>query len=540
MKYYSVNDDLKLFNNYTNAYRENESKRYTDFSEFSPFSVDSICESITNGCNAYSGDRNALCTILHDYNSIISADIKVFENIALLKDENTFAIITGHQPALFGGPLFIFLKIASVISAVEQLNKKHNKYKFVPVFWNASEDHNIAEFGSISYYDSANDIKNISINLEQGKKMSSHLSGELLDTVISDVMSSLPFTEFTETIHKEISSALSENLGLSFSGLISSWFKKYGLILIEPEYLRELAAPVMISAIKNHQQMIDNMRVDSEEMLNEGFTPQLPFGDQSNSFLFYIEKGKRHRIKYENEKFTVNESSWELNSEELITRIKATPQLFSPVAALRPIIQSSLFPTAGYVAGGGELAYHYQLRRNFKLLKQHLPVIIPRISGTFITPSIKKMLEKFSLPIENIFKEIPEWENIQNKLLANSNELNKAFNNYKINSAELNDVFSQHLADIGITNQNEFKREIDKFASRIEMLQKRFAAEAIPGGKNAKKRFFKLRKFLFPADKYQELSICGLYFYSLLGKEFFTTICDVNVFLPQHSVWIFD
>ena len=65
-------------------------------------------------------------------------------NINSLLNEKTFSVTSGHQLSLFSGPIYFIYKIISTIKIVSELNKKSKKQKFVPVFWLASEDHDLS------------------------------------------------------------------------------------------------------------------------------------------------------------------------------------------------------------------------------------------------------------------------------------------------------------------------------------------------------------------------------------------------------------
>jgi hypothetical protein len=70
-------------------------------------------------------------------------------NIKSLLNEQTFTVTTGHQLALFTGPLYFIYKITTIINLAKQLKEKYPQQNFVPVFWMASEDHDFEEISNI-------------------------------------------------------------------------------------------------------------------------------------------------------------------------------------------------------------------------------------------------------------------------------------------------------------------------------------------------------------------------------------------------------
>ena len=74
---------------------------------------------------------------------------RIQAQIQALSSEQTFTVTTGHQLNLFTGPLYFLYKIFGAINLAEQYSAQNPDYKFVPVFWMASEDH---DFEEISHF----------------------------------------------------------------------------------------------------------------------------------------------------------------------------------------------------------------------------------------------------------------------------------------------------------------------------------------------------------------------------------------------------
>ncbi|HEX8800755.1 MAG TPA: bacillithiol biosynthesis BshC, partial [Terriglobales bacterium] len=80
--------------------------------------------------------------VLQKQNRAWGASEKTLENIRRLR-EGAHAVVTGQQVGLFGGPVLSLFKAASVLSLVKQVESAG--VDCVPVFWLASEDHDLAE-----------------------------------------------------------------------------------------------------------------------------------------------------------------------------------------------------------------------------------------------------------------------------------------------------------------------------------------------------------------------------------------------------------
>src|ERR1700761_9639024 len=65
------------------------------------------------------------------------------ESLRRLAEPGTVAIVTGQQVGLFSGPAYTIFKALTAVKLAEHLN--HQGVPAVPVFWLATEDHDLAE-----------------------------------------------------------------------------------------------------------------------------------------------------------------------------------------------------------------------------------------------------------------------------------------------------------------------------------------------------------------------------------------------------------
>ena len=101
--------------------------------------------------NYSSKTRKILVNALNNQYKNFEISSKTQENINKLEQENTFTITTGHQLNLFTGPDYFIYKIISVINLCETLKKENPKNNYIPVFWMASEDHDVDEIRFFNY-----------------------------------------------------------------------------------------------------------------------------------------------------------------------------------------------------------------------------------------------------------------------------------------------------------------------------------------------------------------------------------------------------
>src|SRR5208283_1212516 len=86
--------------------------------------------------------QSRVADALEKQNRAWGASEQTFRNIQRLR-EGAFAVVTGQQVGLFGGPLLSLFKIASALALAKQVQQAG--VDCVPVFWLATEDHDLEE-----------------------------------------------------------------------------------------------------------------------------------------------------------------------------------------------------------------------------------------------------------------------------------------------------------------------------------------------------------------------------------------------------------
>src|SRR5215469_9171930 len=95
----------------------------------------------------YPAERRArIADILERQNKAFSAGPKTLENVAAFR-RGAQAIVTGQQVGLFGGPVFSIYKALSAVKLANEAKK--SGVDCVPVFWLATEDHDLEEVNQL-------------------------------------------------------------------------------------------------------------------------------------------------------------------------------------------------------------------------------------------------------------------------------------------------------------------------------------------------------------------------------------------------------
>ena len=123
------------------------------FYKFSPNEV-GLKECENEYASHFSKEQRTLLVknLIQQAQSVANTSEVTTRNISLLANSNTYTVTTGHQLCLFTGPLYFIYKILSTINLAEVLKSKFPESNYVPVYWMATEDHDIAEVQSFTVF----------------------------------------------------------------------------------------------------------------------------------------------------------------------------------------------------------------------------------------------------------------------------------------------------------------------------------------------------------------------------------------------------
>jgi bacillithiol synthase len=318
----------------------------------------------------------------------------VFANIESLKDSNTFTVTTGHQLALFTGPLFFIYKILSTIRLAEELRIQHPTKQFVPVFWMASEDHDFAEINHVFV-----NGKKIEWTIDSQNHPVGVLPTEAIQATLQILKQELGASNVLLEVFEK-AYAESPNLSIATRKIVHQLFADRGLVILEPNdvELKKQFIPVMLDDVLKHTSF--QALIDTNGRLGRNYKLQIT-GREIN--FFYLGKEGRNLLKKTKKGFELNTTETIFTEEEIKTEINKHPERFSPNVVLRPVYQECILPNLGYIGGPGELAYWLQLKDVFAVHQVPFPMIVLRNSVMLLRKAILHKLEKRGVKLEQLF-----------------------------------------------------------------------------------------------------------------------------------------
>jgi bacillithiol synthase len=322
-----------------------------------------------------------------------------------LADPEAVALVTGQQPGLFGGPLYVLYKALAAVKVAALLQERSGR-TVVPVFWVAADDHDFAEVRSVSVLDEAGQIRTLRY-APQREPIAQPASHIVLDETITGLVAELERC-LAPSLHREPLLALvgeayrpGATLSGAFARLLTAIVPE--IVVLDPTdlVLKRLAAPVLAREVREASPTSRLALEAGRRLLAAGYHQQVPVRE---GFLnaFVILDSERRALGVEDGTIEVRGLGRKIPTAEAVRMVETDPGAWSPGALLRPLVQDTLLPTCGYVGGPAEVAYHAQIDGSYAHFEIPRPVILPRPSLTVIEPAQARALEAENLSLQEL------------------------------------------------------------------------------------------------------------------------------------------
>ncbi|HEX9656751.1 MAG TPA: bacillithiol biosynthesis cysteine-adding enzyme BshC [Bacteroidota bacterium] len=470
-------------------------------------------------------ERNQLADILKRQNEHFGCEAETFGKIELLKKPSTFAIVTGQQVGLLGGPLYTLFKTLTTIKLAQKLKKQYPQSDFVPVFWVEGEDHDFEEMNHVYIVNTQNQSQRIEY-LIGGEKNEKNVGpvGELvfdpnIQSVHKELASSMPSSEYTQDILKPLATHYAEgkSFNQAFVGWMNHLFSGYGLIFLsgnDPD-LKRLASPLFVKEIEEFprtSQLVIDQSAELEKKYHAQVKPK-----SINLFMFH--KGGRYAINPREEDFSLKGTRHFMSRDELLRIAHETPELLSPNVVLRPIVQDTLLPTLVYVGGPSEIAYNAQLTPVYRMFGVQQPIVYPRASASFITERTIKTLEKYDVTISDFFESTAEQLTASVLEQVADVKLDSLFGEAATQFKHAIDELEFGLREVDKTLLGPLVSVEKKMEQSLEVLKGKAIEAQKRGNEVVVNQIEKASSALLPHGELQERSLSPLYFMNRYGSE---------------------
>ena len=346
--------------------------------------------------------RYAVVDVLRKQNLVFGGDDATTRNLDRLRD-GAVAVVTGQQVGLFGGPAYSIYKALTAVHLARELTERG--VNAVPVFWLATEDHDLAEVDHC-FFPKRGGFERLDLATSgpAERRVGDIRLGEAVRGLSAQAASLLEGS-WAEEVGRWVteSYAAEETFGSAFGKLMTRIFAGRGLIFLDPMSadLHRLSLQTMLRAVKEHKALATELVARSEALEKAGFHAQVKISEQS-TLVFRIVDGQRLALRPGNGGLAAGNKIESI--DDTLKAVQERPEDFSPSALLRPVIQDTLLPTVAYIAGPAEVAYHAQTSLVYKKLLGRAPAILPRASFTLVPSHVSNLLKKYNLDARDILQ----------------------------------------------------------------------------------------------------------------------------------------
>jgi bacillithiol synthase len=481
----------------------------------------------------YPADRRVrIADLLERQNRTFGASKTALENIDAFR-AGALAVVTGQQVGLFGGPVFSVYKALSAVKLAGEAKKLG--INAVPIFWLATEDHDLDEVNQVHIL-GAEGFEKLGTSARAGEDapVGTICFGPEISELVEQAKQLLGESEAAVFIEERYRPG--ENFGSAFAKLFARIFAEYGVIVLDASdsELDAIASPVYQEVIQRAPELNRILLQRDQELQAADYHQQVRVTDTSTP-LFVIKDGARVPVQMISpQKFQIGAT--EVSQAELLHMAVSAPQSFSPNVLLRPIVQDYVLPTLTYIGGAAEVAYFAQAGALYEALAGRVTPVLPRFSATLVEPKPQALLEKYGLAITDVFQGVEALrERIGGHLL--DSKVQASFETAEASVERTMTAVREALEQLDKTLVDSAKNAEAKMLHQLTTLRSRAARAELRQSEVAERHARLLSNALYPNKTLQEREYAGIYFLAKHGRQLLEGLLGVvNPECVDHQV----
>jgi bacillithiol biosynthesis cysteine-adding enzyme BshC len=447
-----------------------------------------------------------------------------------LAEPNTVAVITGQQVGFLLGPAYTIFKALTAVRLAEQLNEQG--IPAVPIFWLATEDHDLAEVDHAWVFNQEATPAKISLagSIVNGGPVGDVVLNEIPLAELRAALGDLPFAD---DVMKAVTAAYKNGatLGGAFRQLLEQTLKGLGLLFLDPlaPAIREVAASFLSEAVQRVPELLAALRTRNAEIAKAGYHTQVHIDDDSSLF-FLLKNGRRWPVRWKDGRFITRDGSYSAAD------MGAMAGQLSPNALLRPVMQDYLLPTAAYVGGPAEIAYFAQGAALYEKLLGRMPVIYPRNSFTLLDARASKLLTRYGLRVTDL---LDHHENVKGVLAAKlvPPALSEQIKNAQTSASQALSQLQGSLLHFDPTLEAASRKSTAKITYQFAKLERKIARETMRRDEHATKDAQYLVNLIYPQKHLQERFFSILPFLAKHGLDLPQQLLgQIQLSCPDHML----
>ena len=469
--------------------------------------------------------RGKVSGILARQNRIWGASERTLANIDRLK-QGAVAAVTGQQVGLFGGPLFSIFKALSAVKLAAEARAAG--VDCVPIFWLATEDHDLAEVNHVSLAATHGPPERVAVETHgvPDAPVGTIAFGLEIEPVVERAASLLGESEVTAWLRESYRQG--ETLGSGFARLLARLFADWGVILLDPadKEFHALARPLFRESIERAPELDEALLTRGKAIEAAGYHQQVKV-TAATTLLFEVKNGARTAMR---RKGNGNGAEFlsgheKLSKHQLLDRIDEAPENFNPNVLFRPVVQDFLLPTLVYTGGAAEVAYFAQVGIVYEKLLGRVTPVLPRFSATLLEPKAERVLNRYKLTLPDV---LSGPEKVREMIAVQSlpPDLQARFEEAHVSVEKPMTNLRESLGILDATLIGAADRARMSMWYQVNRLQRQAARAEIERNEVITRHADTVSNALFPDKILQEREIAGVSFVARYGASLLATLYD--------------
>ena len=497
------------------------------------------------------GHREALAEALLAQGGTFKAGPAALANIEKLRS-GAAAVVTGQQVGLFGGPLLTLLKAATAVRKAQDATRVSGR-EHVPVFWLATEDHDVAEVDQI-YLLGKDRVERNGANLEIAGvpvPAGTLCTGGHADPVLAWAEELLAYAPICEVLREAYTDheGYEATMASGFGRLLSHVFAEQGLVVMDASSraFHQLGKGVLRGAIERAGELEEALLARSAELEAAGYHAQVKVApEMSLLFLISTREKSESGVAERRALRRTRTGQWKsgnrsYSTEELLAILDGEPERLSPNALLRPVFQDAILPTAAYIAGPAEIAYFAQSAVVYDGLLGRVTAVLPRLSATLVEPVAGRLMAQHEVDLPQVMgartaEELSTRFGARAMPVEGKRKLATAGNALDAELSELIEYMTGMSPELG----RAAGVSASKMRYQMNRLRRMAARFQLEREASLRKQAAVLILNLFPEEHLQERLLAGIWFLARIGDGLPQLLIDhAGQECPGHRVLFF-
>ena len=459
--------------------------------------------------------RPRLAAVLGDYQHALVAPEAAQAAARALGDADTLCVHTGQQAGFMGGPAYTLYKIVTAIRLAARYQEEFGR-RCVPVFWLASEDHDLGEVDHAHFLAGDGNVGRVRFQWPGAGRPISDLpvTEEVREAAHQYFQRTgdAPFAAYAAGLF----AARGGGFARSVAAALARLFGGHGLVVLEPHLLRPLFPEFFSRAIAAAGEVRQKLRAAAAALAGDGYP--VPLDPERAGTLFHTSGGPRVRLPEGAAAPPVSE--------------------LSPDAALRPVLADLALPSLATVLGPGEVAYHAMLRGLYGLFDVPQPLVAARKSYTLVDAAAATTLEHYDLvPAQIVGPDFSVRAAFNDSVPASERA---RFAAVREGLAELWAPLAGHVAEVDPNLARTWERSLGHARLALGRLEERTARAIMSRRGAARQDLQALRGLVWPRGRLQERVLPVAHFVSQFGAELpAALLAACNPAEPDHEILVF-